>query len=165
MPLVSTEPTRLELPDLKLVGTCAFADFFSNNQHTLFGETWERFLKHVGEVQNQAGTTRFFGMELYPQEFPADRRWYYLACVEVSDLAVPYPPNMVGRFIPAAEYLRFTIDGPVTEIGPAMRFICDQWLPKSNVKRNHSYDLEMYDERFKDPCDERSQMDILIPLG
>jgi predicted transcriptional regulator YdeE len=164
VPLVSTEPTRFTLPDLKLVGTCAFADFFSNNQHTLFGETWERFLKHVGEVNNRANSTQMFGMELYPQEFPTDRRWYYFACVEVKDLAVPHPPNMVSRFIPAAEYLRFTVDGPVTEIGSAMRYICDEWLPKSGVKRAH-YDLEFYDERFKGSCDPNSQMDILIPLA
>jgi predicted transcriptional regulator YdeE len=164
MPLVSTEPTRLKLPDLKLVGTCAFADFFSNNQHTLFGETWERFLKHIGEIKNRANPTQMFGIELYPQEFPTDRRWYYMAAVEVTDLASPQPRDMVARFIPAAEYLRFTVAGPVTEIGPAMRIICDQWLPKTNLKRGH-YDLEFYDERFKGSCDVNSQMDILIPLA
>jgi predicted transcriptional regulator YdeE len=61
--------------------------------------------------------------------------------------------------------LKFTVDGPVTEVGTAFRFIYDQWLPKSGIKLAGYYDLEAYDERFTGPCNADSQMDILLPLA
>lgn len=164
MPLVSTEPSEIELPELKLVGTCAFADFF-DGQMSLFGETWERLLKHQIDDSLRAHPNRSFGLELYPPEFPQDRRWYYCACVEVKDLAMPYPPSMVARFIPAALYLKFTVAGPVAEVAQAFRHIYDIWLPASGVKLAGYYDLEFYDERFKGPEAVDSEMDILLPLG
>jgi AraC family transcriptional regulator len=165
MPLITTEPTEIELPDLKLVGTCTFCDFFSNNQQNLFGERWERFCHHPIPTEKRANPNRSFALELYPPEFPKDRRWYYMACVEVKDLADVYPSALMSRFIPAARYLKFTVGGPVTEVGPAFRKIYDEWLPKSTVKLAGYYDMEQYDERFKGPCEADSQMDILLPLA
>jgi predicted transcriptional regulator YdeE len=164
MPLITTEPAEIALPDLKLVGACAFADFFDNQRH-LFGETWERLFHHLVAEENRAHPHRSIALELYPPEFPKDPRWYYLACVEVKDLAAEYPSSLVSRFIPAARYLKFTVAGPVTDVGPAFRQIYDQWLPNAGVKLAGYYDLEYYDERFKGPCDAGSQMDILLPLA
>lgn len=165
MPLVSTEPTTCELPDLKLVGTCSFADFFSNGQVTLFGETWERLIQNPVDYELRVDPDQHFGLELYPPEFPKDRRWYYCACCEVKKFEAVYPSCIVARFIPAAKYLKFTVAGPVTEIGPAMRHIYDQWLPNAGVKLAGYYDLEYYDERFKGACDPDSMTDILLPLA
>jgi AraC family transcriptional regulator len=165
MPLVSHEPTTIELPDLRLVGTCSFADFFSNNQQTLFGETWERMLENPIDDELRAAPHRSFALELYPPTFPKDRRWYYCACVEVKSLDVRYPSCMVARFIPASRYLKFTVAGPVTEVGPAFRQIYDQWLPGAGVKLAGYYDMELYDERFEGPCNPDSLMDILLPLA
>ena len=39
MPLVSLEPESFELPDLRLVGTGSFADYFANEQWPQIGET------------------------------------------------------------------------------------------------------------------------------
>jgi AraC family transcriptional regulator len=165
MPLVSTEPTTCELPDLKLVGTCAFADFFANDQRRLFGETWERLHAHPIDVALRAHPNRSFALELYPPEFPKDPRWYYFACEEVKDFDVVFPSCMVARFIPAARYLKFTVSGPVTEVGPAFRFLYEKWIPASGVKLAGYYDMEMYDERFNGPCAADSLMDILLPLA
>jgi AraC family transcriptional regulator len=165
MPLVSTEPTAFQLPDLLLAGTCAFANFFSNNQWPLIGECWERLMHHVAEIPNRVHPERSFGLELFPPEFKHDRRWYYCACVEVASASVPLPSNLLCRFVPAAQYARFSVEGPVTEIAPAFRYIYDEWLPKSKVKLVGTYDLEMYGEEFKGPCDENSVTHILLPLA
>jgi AraC family transcriptional regulator len=164
MPLVSTEPTELELPDLKLVGTCTFADFF-NGKTELFGETWERFVQQPIEFDLRVDPDQHFGLELYPPEFSQNRTWYYCACCAVKSLDVKYPSSMMARFIPAARYLRFTVSGPVSELAPAFRYVYDQWLPKSGVKLAGYYDLEYYDERFKGPCEADSLIDILLPLA
>src|SRR5262245_15953473 len=129
MPLVSNEPTTFELPDLKLVGACTFADFFSNNQKYLFGETWERLCHHPIDNELRTHPNRSFALELYPPDFPKDRRWYYCACFEVKSFEARFPSNMVARFIPAAQYLKFTVAGPVTEVAPAFRQIYDHLLP------------------------------------
>jgi predicted transcriptional regulator YdeE len=165
MPLVSEDPTFCELPDLKLVGPCAFGDFFSNNQQCLFGETWERLHQHMIPDELRIHHNRSFALELYPPEFPKDRRWYYCACVEVKTFETRYPSNMIARFIPAARYAKFTVAGPITEVGPTFRFLYDQWLPKSGIKLAGYYDMEAYDERFKGPCSPDSMMDILLPLA
>lgn len=164
MPLISTEPTELELPDLKLVGACSFADFLSN-QHHLFGETWERYYADPVPEEHRAHPNRSFSLDLFPPEFPKDARWYYFAGVEVKDLEIRYPSSLVSRFIPAARYLRFTIAGPVTEIGPAHQYIYEQWLPNSGVKLAGYYDLEFYDERFTGPTNADSLMDLLLPVS
>jgi predicted transcriptional regulator YdeE len=165
MPLITTEPTEVELSDLKLVGACSFADFFSNNQTVLFGETWERLMHNRVDDELRSHPNRSLALELYPPGFPKDPRWYYCACVEVKDLALPYSSALISRFMPAARYLKFTVEGPVTEIGPAFRQIYDQWLPSAGVKLAGYYDLEFYDERFKGPCNAESRMDILLPLA
>lgn len=164
MPLVSTEPTKIELPDLKLVGTCSFTNFFENSQQALFGETWQRLHScDLGDLL--ANPKRSFALELYPPAFPQDHRWYYMACVEVNSFEAVYPSNMVFRFIPAAEYLQFNVKGPVTEVGPAFRQIYDTLLPNLGAKLKGYYDMEMYDEGFKGPCDPESIMHILLPLA
>jgi predicted transcriptional regulator YdeE len=165
MGLISTEPTTLKLPDLKLVGACSFANFFNNGQQVLFGETWQRL--HECKIDNEllANPKRSFALELYPPGFPKDHRWYYCACVEVKSFEAEYPPNLLFRYIPAAEYVKFTVKGPVTEVGPAFRQIYDHWLISAGVKLKGYYDLESYDERFKGPCDADSVMDILLPLA
>jgi predicted transcriptional regulator YdeE len=165
MPLVSEDPTTCELPDLKLVGTCTFAEFFADGQQKLFGETWERFMQQQVPEELVAHPGRWFGLELYPPEFPKIRRWYYFACAEVKDFEAVYPPSMVARFIPASQYLKFTVAGPVTELAPAFHFIYHNWLPGSGIKLAKYYDLEFYDERFKGACDPASQIDILLPLA
>jgi AraC family transcriptional regulator len=165
MPLVSEDPTTCDLPDLKLVGTCTFADFFASGQQILFGETWERFIDHQISEEFLAHPGRWFGLELYPPEFPEVRSWYYCACAEVKDFEAVYPPSMIARFIPAARYLKFTVAGTVIELAPAFRFIYDKRLPGSGIKRAGYYDLEFYDERFKGADDESSLIDILIPLA
>lgn len=165
MPLVSNEPTTCELPDLKLVGACSFADFFAEGAHAMFPETWERL--HQCQLDNEllANPKRSFGLELYPQKFPQDRRWYYFACVEVKTFEKVYPSNLLCRFFPAARYLKFTVDGPVCEIGPTFQYIYKTWLPNSGVKLAGYYDMEVYDERFKGPMATDSQIDILLPLA
>ena len=100
-------------------------------------------------------------MELYPAGFPADHRWYYMACTEVEGLEEPFPSGMLSRYIPACQYVKFTVRGPVTEIAPAFQYIYKDWLPKSGVKIAGTYDLELYDSRFVDPCSEDSLVDIL----
>jgi AraC family transcriptional regulator len=165
MPLISTEPTEIELPDLKLVGACTFCNFFADSQKNLFADTWERSCHQPIPNEKRANPNRSFALELYPPDFQKDRRWYYMACVEVKDLNETYPSSFVSRFIPAARYLKFTVQGPVTEVGPAFRTIYDELLPNSGRKIARYYDLEHYDERFKGPCDDSSQMDILIPLA
>jgi AraC family transcriptional regulator len=164
MPLVSNEPTTCDLPDLKLVGTCTFADFF-NGKTDLFGETWERFIQNPIDLKLRVNANRHFGLELYPPQFSQDRKWYYFACCEVNSFEAVYPSNMVARFIPAAQYLKFSVAGTVLELAPAFRQIYDHWLPKAGVKLAGYYDFEFYDERFKGPCDENSVIDILLPLA
>jgi|GEM_PF-1632945 len=164
MPLISTEPEFTELPDLNLVGTCSFADFFSDNLFDQFGETWSRFIKCQEHIQAQLPTGRCFGLELYPQDFPTDRRWYYLACLEVSSLQIQQPPDIVSRFIPANSYLKFTVAGSIAELAPSFRYIYDEWLPQSDVKLKGFYDLEYYDARFHGPDADDSEIDILLPI-
>lgn len=165
MPLISTEPTPDELPDLMLAGTCSYADYFANDQMGLFGQTWERLMHHMHEVPNRVNAQRNFGMSMYPPEFPQDHRWYYCACVEVASLATRLPSNMLCRFVPAAKYLKFSVRGPVTDIAPAFRYVYEEWLPKANVTISGTYDLELYDVEFKDPCDPESVSHILLPLA
>lgn len=165
MPLLSTEPTTCELPDLLLAGTCSFANFFENNQNSLFGDTWQRLMPHIESIPNRVHNERAFGLELYPPEFRQDRRWYYCACVEVDSVSVRLPSNLMCRFIPAAHYLQFSVQGPVTELAPAFRTIHDQWLTGTTIKLAGHYDLEFYGEEFKGPCDPNSIIHILLPLA
>jgi len=127
-------------------------------------ETWHRLLAHQDKIRNTANTGRCFGLELYPPDFMKDKRWYYMACMEVTSLTIPLPFHLVTRFIPASRYVKFTVTGPVTEIGSAFRYVYDEWLPQSGVKVASPYDLELYDDRFKGPENEQSQTDILLPV-
>ena len=164
MPLISLKPKSCELPDLRLVGVCSFANFFADEQWPLIGDTWERFSNCQAVIENRSSPDRCFGLELYPSAFSKDRRWYYMACTEVTHLDQAFPSDTICRFIPASSYVRFTVSGPVTEIAPAFRYIYDKWLPSSGVRISAAYDLELYDSRFVDPCSEDSMVDLLLPV-
>jgi AraC family transcriptional regulator len=164
MPLISKEPSTCELPDLLLAGACSFANFFANNQWSLLGETWDRLMKHVGEIPNRVHSERAYALELYPPEFCQDRRWYYCACVEVDSISTRLPTNLLCRYIPADRYAKFSVRGPVTELAPAFRYIYDEWMPNTTLKLACHYDLELYGEEFKGPCDPNSVTHLLLPL-
>ncbi len=164
MPLVSTDPELTSLPALKLVGTVSFMNFFGDESSVrFFGETWERYHAELGRIQRRINPDRCFGLQLYPKNFPDDSRWYYGAVTEVETLDHPQESDFVSKYLPEAEYYKFTVRGPVTEIGLAFRKIYEEWLPKSGAKIAGTYDLECYDHRFTAPDSPDSETDILIP--
>ena len=76
-----------------------------------------------------------------------------------------FPPNLLCRYIPAARYARSQVSGDVTELAPAFRYIYDEWKPKTDWKLAGTYDLELYGEEFKSPCDPQSVTHLLLPLA
>ncbi|MBE7463839.1 MAG: GyrI-like domain-containing protein [Planctomycetes bacterium] len=167
MPLLSNEPKRIELPDLRLVGACGFANFFEAEIGQQIGGVWDRFFSHFAQIEKlKKESSGLFGLELYPPGFPKQEpRWYYMACAEVETLDAPQPSAFVSRFIPASAYACFTHRGTLDGLPKAFRTLYDEWLPASGVKLRGTHDLERYDDRFKGPADPESEVDILLPLA
>jgi AraC family transcriptional regulator len=86
-----------------------------------------------------------------------------MAALPVSDINV-VPEGMISRTIPASKYAVFTSKGPLANLSKTYNYIYGTWLPQSGCKLSQSSDFEFYDERFDPNNDEKSEVDIYIPI-
>jgi AraC family transcriptional regulator len=106
---------------------------------------------------------RSFGL----QEYGADSRnrsqgILYTACVEVLPDS-PVPQGAIKRTIPAGRYAVFTHTGPTEALDHTFQHVYGAGLAALGVTATGEFDLEVYDERFKED-DTNSQLDIYVPI-
>ncbi len=165
MGLISEQPREIELPELRLVGAMTLIDFCEGDDNAAFGEVWERFFTHLESLSGaRTNPERMFGLNLFPPAFPADRRWYYGACVEVDTLDRDFSSAFVSRCVPASTHLAFEVQGTVAEIAPAYDRAWELVAPRFAGETGCPVNLELYDERFLGPDNPESRTDLLFAV-
>ena len=116
------------------------------------------------KVKDRVSPDVFLGIETYPPTFSVERKWFYMAAVEVTSFD-DLPVGAVAKVIPANVYAVFTYKGKLPgRIGEVFGYIYGEWLPKSGCKQAGPYDFERYGERFKGPDNEDSVTEICVPI-
>jgi AraC family transcriptional regulator len=92
----------------------------------------------------------------------ADGAFSYIIGSEVTHTD-NVPDDMVSREILEANYAVFTARGTMPDsIQNMIKYIYQEWLPKSKYQHAHSPEFELYDERSDDS--ENAEVDIYIPI-
>lgn len=123
---------------------------------------WEKlgkggFLKHL---PGQKDPETLLGICLDFDE--EDGSFTYIIGAEVSGEDT-LPDKMIMRLIPASTYAVFTCHGEIpSAIQNLVRYIYEEWMPRSEYKRGHAADFEVYDARSGKGQD--AEVDIYIPI-
>jgi AraC family transcriptional regulator len=95
-------------------------------------------------------------------DFKTDGAFSYIIGSEVTHTD-NVPDDMVSREILEANYAVFTARGKMPDsIQNMIKYIYQEWLPKSNYQHAYSPEFELYDERSDDS--ENAEVDIYIPI-
>jgi AraC family transcriptional regulator len=100
---------------------------------------------------------------MYGNEFETEKRWTYLAGMQVSDLNC-LPLGAVGVALPAATYAVFTSKGGLENIPITFQHAYHEWLPSSGYEMAFPFDFEYYDQRFHHDDPSTSEVDLYIPI-
>lgn len=123
-----------------------------------FGQLWERFIPRENEITGKREPAISYGV-CAPL---ADGRLQYVAGFEVDEGAV-IPQGMVRIQVPAQRYAVFTHVGTAAQIGASFKAIMGGLLEQHGFQACDGVDLERYDQRFDDPFDPASEMELYIP--
>ena len=152
-------PEIVELEEFKVVGMQSFG---KGNRGQLL-EMWDVLQGNALKTPNRINRKYSYGIESFTKEFDEDKKWFYLAGVQVKDLS-KVPVQMCAKVIPKNKYAVFIHKGPVKGFGKLYEKIYTEWLPESGYQAAGPYDFERYDKRFISPQHDDSITEIFIPI-
>src|SRR5580704_57413 len=124
------EPKIVEFPQILCVGV----PYYGDNQNAEIAAAWPLFNSLAEQIKNKKEPRVHLGVETYTAEFDSQRKWFYLAAVEVTSLD-EIPVQLVGKIVPANRYAVFTHQGKLPgKIKDTFRYIYGEWLPGSGYK-------------------------------
>jgi AraC family transcriptional regulator len=128
----------------------------------LFTKAWDILLRAQDTVTWKNDNVGY-GLEFYTDEFNSEKKWFYMAAMEMDNLN-DIPITMTGKVIPPHTYCVFNCKGGVEELGKVFRFAYDKWIPDSKYQVAGWFDFEYYDERFKGDKNPETGIDVYIPV-
>ena len=136
------EPLKFEnLPACKIMGM----KYRGKNENQEISGLWERVNQRAGQIPMIGHSA--YGVCFMIGDAPQGV-FEYVAGFKVADDAIP-PDGMVVVDIPANRYAVFEFSGPIQQLGKAYSDIVNEWFPRSGLQPTGGYDMEIYDERFK----------------
>lgn len=144
------------------VGVSTLVDM-SGQPSVQIGELWDLYGK-CGPIPNAVEPWTCLGVEDYPEDFKARRKWFYTATAVVTSTD-KIPSGCVVKTIPRHDYAIFTHRGPLpVKLSETFDHIYRTWLPNSGFQVAAAFDFERYDSRFKGINDEGSLIEIWLPI-
>jgi len=126
------------------------------------GNLWQRFIAQEKLVKNKRENAGY-EVWIWNEESEKTKKEAVFAGVEVGTIE-NLPLEMFVKILPPSKYAVFTIKA--TEMhSDWSKSIYKEWLPKSDYEEKYKFLIEYYDEkRFKSMNDEKSEIDIYIPI-
>lgn len=150
---IRMEPKIIKLDAFQIVGL----PYIGDNENNEISQMWEVFNRRIDEIQHLAPFDAAYGVCFaHPTA-----RMEYLAAVKVTEVA-DLPPGMVGKEVPAQEYVAFPCQG-LENIGPTYHKIIHEWLPAHGYRPGDGPDFEYYGMEFT-PEDAGGLLYIYFPI-
>ncbi|WP_010494456.1 MerR family transcriptional regulator [Paenibacillus elgii] len=121
-------------------------------------QLWDRFVPREDEIQGKLQPDVSYGVCIPGSNGDLS----YIAGFETTGEHLPN--GMIKFTVPEQTYAVFTHTGSLRRLGETMELIYRKWLPLHSLEPSQGMDLEVYDERFTEPEDERTQIDLYIPV-
>ncbi|MCU0487316.1 MAG: GyrI-like domain-containing protein [Anaerolineales bacterium] len=147
------EPKIIKLDAFQIVGL----PYIGDNQNHEISQMWEVFNRRMNEIKHLAPFDAAYGVCFaHPTA-----RMEYIAAMKVTEVA-DLPAGMVGKEVPAQEYVAFPCQG-LENIGPTYHKIIQDWLPANGYRPGDGPDFEYYGVEFN-PEDTGSLLYIYFPI-
>lgn len=147
------EPKIIKLDAFQIIGL----PYIGDNENNEISQMWEVFNRRIDEIQHLAPFDAAYGVCFaHPTA-----RMEYIAAVKVTEVA-DLPPGMVGKEVPAQEYVAFPCQG-LENIGPTYHKIIHEWLPAHGYRPGDGPDFEYYGMEFT-PEDAGGLLYIYFPI-
>lgn len=161
---ISIKPRIVEVKKTKIVGIQRKTNI-SNN---MIPSMWQEFNPRIEEIKNRTMGIRGYGICIVEPDydmtrFSEDTEYNELVGVEVTDFPT-IPDGMTAKLLKGGKYAVFTHKGKIANIYMTYDYIWGTWLPFWGFELDLRDDFEFYDERFLEPENERSEIDIYIPV-
>jgi predicted transcriptional regulator YdeE len=145
------------IPDLKLVGM----RYQGQNEHQEISDTWTIFNRRAREIKHLTHKAAY-GVCRIPPGLP-EGEFEYICALPVSEME-DIPEGMLARSLPSLKVAVFEHHGALETLGETYTSIYQKWLPEAGLKPlENGFDMEMYDEKFKDFAPD-SVMYIYVPV-
>lgn len=137
------EPVKYEtLPAFKVMGM----KYRGKNENSEISEMWDELNPRCSEIPSISQCA--FGVCFMANDAP-EGVFEYVAGYKVAADAIP-PEGMVVVDVPENNYAVFEHLGSKETLMNTYHLIATEWFPRSGMKPTGGYDMEIYDERFKD---------------
>lgn len=163
------ETKIIEKPAFRVVGITETVHFDSTvpSSENAIAKLWTRFGSRIPEIQGQLGW-RSYGLMLQNPDNPPGAPFDYTASVQISADG-DIPEGMISIEVPAARYLVLTYRGQLDGISDAFMHFWGHVLPDSPYEydggvRTGKYEFEFYDQRYTQPGDPNSEIDLYFPI-
>ncbi len=159
----------IHLRSFLLGGVSFYGDPFSRrvgwDSENEIGKTWSRFMEYITENPERPYSCHkpnLYEIHIYGNETAAKGCFEVFVGEEVNAAQLPY--SLSAKFFPESDYLKVTLYGQEIA-GDWFQTLDTDIIPACGVRRNASYMIQAYDERFKvmDHLDD-SILDMYIPL-
>ena len=136
------EPVKYEtLPAFKVMGM----KYRGKNENQEIAAMWSKFNTRAQEIPAIGECA--FGVCLMISDAPQGV-FEYIAGLKVAEGAVA-PEGMVVVDVPENKYAVFEHRGAMELLGKTYHAIINEWFPQSGKHPTGGYDMEVYDEKFK----------------
>ncbi|WP_256760479.1 GyrI-like domain-containing protein [Cohnella sp. WQ 127256] len=152
---IPMEPRMVENDSFTVVGM----EWNSKTSEGDIPGMWQRFMPREHEITGKLNPTVTYGI----CQSGDNDGFTYVAGFETNGESIP--EGMTKVTAPAQRYAVFTHKGNIEQLGVTYELIYSKWLPFHGLEPIKGIDFERYDERFIGPEDERSEMDIYIPVA
>lgn len=162
---INKKPAIIELDKIKIIGFSTKTSIKDNKVPYV----WKIYRENSNQIRNVSPDNSTIGLYEKPMDYTIDEfseetelNLIYGKVVEdLSDI----PDKMVSGIVPQGRYAKFTHKGNVHSIKLTYVYIFGSWLPKSGHKLSMNPDFERFDERFRGPFNEKSEIDIYIAIA
>ncbi|TWI54842.1 putative transcriptional regulator YdeE [Pseudomonas duriflava] len=145
----------VELPAFTVIGL----EYIADGQGGSIAELWHTFFQRADALSVPTPPHEWFGLILSPP--PAVLR--YVAGIKVDEDTAT-PEGMIRCKVPAQKYLQFSHVGLADNIPDTYDYLYGRILPGRGLEPKKAISFEHYDKRFNGPEDERSIVDIYLPI-
>ncbi|MEC4113163.1 GyrI-like domain-containing protein [Myroides pelagicus] len=149
---------KTKLPSFYIIGLTVRTSNVNNQAACDIPQLWRRFMQDnlVTEIPNKVSDEVLC---MYT-DYEGDHTMPYttlLGCKVINLDEVP--DGMVGKFIPACEYVKFTATGDISK-----DLVINKWYEIWNTElpRTFTHDFEVYGEKAIDPTDSTVEIYIAV---
>ncbi|MTI49865.1 GyrI-like domain-containing protein [Sporosalibacterium faouarense] len=151
------EPKIIEKEKMIIVGMVATGKDVGEVD---IGELWDLFDSKRDKIKSKSSEKAY---EIHIGDNSEPKRHYCIVGVETKEGEGETPIEMITKIMPSCKYAVFTHQLKNGGYGGIYDHI-NNWIENSKYEEAYSFEIQVYDERFKGPNNPESILEYYIPV-